>query len=144
MNSVAPELVESIGSCMRSDGPKKILIVDDEPDVLIYLETFLEDNGFDTLSANNGITALKMAKTEKPDLITLDITMPEQSGIKTYRYIKSDQDLRAIPVVIITAMGESIKHVLNRLVGFPEPEGFMSKPIVQDKLIEMISNLVIG
>ncbi len=144
MNTATLGLVKSIGCCMNLDGQKKILIVDDEPDVLIYLETLLEDNGFSTLTANNGTTALEIAEKERPDLITLDITMPEQSGIKTYRYIKSNHNLRPIPVVIITAMGESIKHVLNRLSGFPEPEGFMSKPIVQDELVEMISNLVIG
>lgn len=129
---------------MAVNEKKRILIVDDEPDVLIYLETLLEDNGFETLSAEDGVKALEIAEQEKPDAITLDITMPEQSGIKTYRYIKSNQLLRSIPVVIITAMGDSIKQVLNRLSGFPEPEGFMSKPIVQDKLIEMINGLVSG
>lgn len=123
---------------------KKVLIVDDEADVLIYLETLLQDNGFETITASDGIQALKIAEVEKPDLITLDITMPEQSGIQTYRYIKSNQQLRAIPVVIITAMGESIRHVLNKLVGFPEPEGFMSKPVVQTELLEMISDLVVS
>ncbi len=129
---------------MNYSSLKKVLIVDDEADVLIYLETLLQDNGFETITASDGVQALKMAENEKPDLITLDITMPEQSGIQTYRYIKSDQQLRAIPVVIITAMGESIRHVLNKLAGFPEPEGFMSKPVVQTELVELISDLVVS
>lgn len=120
---------------------KKILVVDDEEDVLIYFTTLFEDNGFETISALNGNKALELAKFEKPDLITLDITMPEQSGIKTYHCLKNEADLRDIPVVIITAMGESINNIMGELNGLPPPEGFMSKPIDQKKLIEMASNL---
>jgi len=82
-------------------GNKKILVVDDEQDVLFYLSTLFEDNGFDTITAENGIEALELAKSELPDLITLDITMPEQSGIKTYRYLKNDINLQNIPVIIV-------------------------------------------
>ncbi len=110
---------------------KKVLIVDDEQDVLIYLSTLFEDNGFNTLTAENGIEGLTVAKAELPDLITLDITMPEQSGIKTYRYLKNEPNLHYIPVIIITAVGEPIKSVLNEFAAFPEPEGFVSKPVDQ-------------
>ncbi len=125
------------------DQNKKILIVDDEQDVLIYLTTLFEDNGFDTIIAENGIKALKLAKTELPDLITLDITMPEQSGIKTYELLKNDLELRDIPVIIITALGESIKNVLNEFGEYPKPEGFVSKPIDQKGLISMASDLLL-
>jgi CheY-like chemotaxis protein len=121
---------------------KKVLIVDDEADVLTYLSTLFEDNGFETLTAENGIEALKVAKEQEPGLITLDITMPEQSGIKTYRYLKNDIRLQSIPVIIITAIGEPIKSVLNEFAAFPEPEGFISKPIDQKKLLAMAEDLV--
>lgn len=120
---------------------KTILVVDDEPDVLIYLTALFEDNGFDTMEAEDGIKALELARSSKPDLITLDITMPEQSGFKTYRYLKSDIELKSVPVIIITAMGENIGNVINKFTGFPQPEGFMSKPIDQKKLIELASAL---
>jgi len=125
------------------NGKKKILVVDDEQDVLIYLSTLFEDNGFDTITAENGIEALALAKSELPDLITLDITMPEQSGIKTYRYLKNDVNLQEIPVIIITAIGEPIKSVMNEFAAFPEPEGFMSKPIDQKELLIMANELLV-
>ena len=120
---------------------KTILVVDDEPDVVIYLTTLFEDHGFRTMEAEDGKRALDLAKKNKPDLITLDITMPEQSGFKTYRYLKSDIGLKNVPIIIITAMGESIGNVINKFTGFPQPEGFMSKPINQQELIELASNL---
>ncbi len=121
---------------------KKILVVDDEQDVLIYLSALFEDNGFDTITAENGIEALNMAKSEYPNLITLDITMPEQSGIKTYRYLKNDNLLRNIPVIIITAVGEPIKSVLNEFAAFPEPDGFISKPVDKKRLIDIANELL--
>lgn len=124
------------------EGIKTVLVVDDEQDVLVYLSTLFEDNGFETITAVNGIEALEKAKLELPDLITLDITMPEQSGIKTYRFLKNDAQLQHIPVIIITAVGDPIKSVMNEFAAFPEPEGFISKPVDQKGLIEMASTLV--
>jgi len=123
-------------------GKKKILVVDDEQDVLLYLSTLFEDNGFETVTAENGIEALKVAEAELPDLITLDITMPEQSGIKTYRCLKNDIRLQHIPVIIITAVGEPIKSVMNEFAAFPEPEAFLSKPVDQKGLIETANELM--
>jgi len=122
---------------------KKILVVDDELDVLMYLSTLFEDHNFDTITAENGIEALKLAKSELPDLITLDITMPEQSGIKTYRYLKNDKDLQDIPVIIVTAMGEPIKSIMNEFAAFPEPEAFVSKPVDQQELIAIAQRLLV-
>lgn len=127
---------------LNMSGKKTVLVVDDEQDVLIYLSTLLEDNGFETITAENGIEALDMAKAELPDLITLDITMPEQSGIKTYRYLKNDKNLQHIPVIIITAVGEPIKSVMNEFAAFPEPEAFISKPVDQEDLINTANTLL--
>lgn len=121
---------------------RKILIVDDENDVLVYLSTLFEDNGFETITAINGIEALQHAQDHKPGLITLDITMPEQSGIKTYRYLKKDPTLFHIPVIIITAIGEPIRSVLNEFAAFPEPEGILSKPIDKTELITLAEDLI--
>ena len=86
--------------------------------------------------------ALEKARTEKPDLVSLDIAMPDQSGLRTYRQYKEDDDLKDIPVVIVTAFGDSMKSFLKRLGGFPEPEGFMAKPIDKEKLLKMIADLL--
>ncbi|MBF0225641.1 MAG: response regulator [Desulfobacterales bacterium] len=118
---------------------KKILVVDDEQDVLTYLTTLFEDNGYETVTAMNGIQAFELAKSEKPDIITLDMTMPDQSGVRTYRYYKEDPELKNIPVIIITAMGDTMHTFLHKLKGFADPEGFMAKPIDPKALLDMIS-----
>lgn len=121
---------------------KKILVVEDEEDVLTYLTTLFQDNGYDTVSAVDGVEALDRARTEKPDLISLDIAMPDQSGLRTYRQYKKDDDLKDIPVIIVTALGDSIRSFLKRLGGFPEPEGFMAKPIDKERLLKMVADLL--
>ena len=121
---------------------KKILVVEDEQDVLTYLTTLFQDNGYDTVSAVDGVEALERARTEKPDLISLDIAMPDQSGLRTYRQYKKEDELKDIPVIIVTALGDSMRSFLKRLGGFPEPEGFMAKPIDKERLLKMVADLL--
>ena len=121
---------------------KKILVVEDEQDVLTYLTTLFQDNGYDTVSAVDGVEALEIARKEKPDLISLDMAMPDQSGVRAYRLYKKDDDLREIPVIIVTALGDSMRRFLKRLGGFAEPEGFMAKPIDEEKLLKMVADLL--
>ncbi len=121
---------------------KKILVVEDEQDVLTYLTALFQDNGYDTVTAVDGVEAFERARTEKPDLISLDIAMPDQSGLRTYRQYKKDDELKDIPVIIVTAFGDSMKSFLKRLGGFPEPEGFMAKPIDKEKLLKMVADLL--
>jgi CheY-like chemotaxis protein len=120
---------------------KKILVVEDEKDVQKYLATLFEDNGYETISADDGLAGLEMAKTEKPDLITLDIAMPNQTGVRTYRQYKEVDDLKDIPVVIITGVGDSMQSFFAKLKGFSKPEGFMNKPIDERALLKMVNDL---
>ena len=121
---------------------KTILVVDDEPDVVTYLCTLFEDNGYDTLRAINGIEAFEMAKSLRPNLITLDMTMPEQSGVRTLRELKSEPGLAQIPVVIVTGIGESMNSFIQKIPRFPRPEGFIAKPIQQDVLLDLVAQLL--
>lgn len=121
---------------------KKVLIVDDEEDVLIYLSAFFREHNFKAVTSHGGKNAHMVAQTEKPNLITLDITMPEQSGIRTFQILKNDADLKQIPVIFVTAIGDSVDVIIEQLEGYPEPEGFIGKPIDHDKLIEMARKLV--
>ena len=122
--------------------PKTILIVDDEPDVRTYLKSLLEDNGYATALAADGVEAMAQARAIVPDLITLDITMPEQSGVRTYRDLKADDALGKIPVVVITAVGEPMHDFLKGRHQVPNPEGFMAKPIDQEALLKMLRDLL--
>jgi len=122
---------------------KRVLVVDDEVDVRTYISTLFEDQGYEILTAENGKEGFELAKKEKPDLITLDIAMPSQSGMRTFRMFKDSEELKSIPVIIITGMGEDVSSFIKRLKGFSsQPEGFMGKPIDEEKLIKMASDLI--
>jgi CheY-like chemotaxis protein len=121
---------------------KKILIVDDEKDVLTYFEAIFNDNGFDTVLAQDGIEGFERAKSENPDLITLDITKPKQSGLKIYRQYKNHPELKNIPVIIITAVDDFLGIFLDDLKEYAPPEGIFYKPIDPEKLLKLIVEIL--
>jgi len=127
---------------------KRILIVDDEPDIVSYLEMVLQDQGYETSTAGNGNEALEAVRGDPPDLVTLDITMPEASGTRFYKEIRTDPELSQIPVVIITAVtglgGDKYayeKFISNRKL-VPAPEAFFPKPIDREDFIETVRALL--
>lgn len=127
---------------------KRILILEDEAHVVTYLETLLQDNGYETMSAPNGKIGLEKAKTEKPDLICLDINMPERSGIRFYRDLRDDPNLKDIPVIVVTAVTgyggdpEPFKEFLSTRKQVPPPNGFFSKPIDREEFIAAVAKLM--
>ena len=121
---------------------KKILVVDDEADIRAYLGALMEDAGFDVLMAEDGLQAMEKAVGEKPDLITLDISMPEQSGVRTYRQLKTQEGLKDIPVIIVTGFSDKMSIYLQKLTGFPFPEGFVNKPVEAEPFQEMVRKLL--
>jgi CheY-like chemotaxis protein len=122
--------------------PKKILVVDDEPDVRTYLVTLLGDAGYDTISAEDGVEGMKLVHEQSPDLITLDITMPEKSGVRMYTELKNDEKLKSIPVIVVTGIQGEIEKFLSTRRQVPPPEDFMAKPIDKDVLVEKVGKLV--
>ncbi|MCU0693749.1 MAG: response regulator [Polyangiaceae bacterium] len=120
---------------------KKVLVVDDEQDVLTFLTTLFEDNGYETVTAEDGEEAFRKAQSERPDLITLDMSMPEHSGVRTFRDLKAHDELKAIPVIIVTGIGEPMQNFLNKMRNSPKPEGFVSKPIDRQELLRMANDL---
>lgn len=127
---------------------KRILIVDDEPDVASYLEMLLRDHGYVTMTASNGHEAIELARRTRPDLVTLDISMPEASGTRFYKDLKTDPTLASVPVVIITAVtgygGDpyGYEKFLSGRKMVPAPEGFFPKPIEPEQLLETIGALL--
>lgn len=85
---------------------RKILIVDDEPDTITFLSAWLEDQGFTPCSAADGKQGMEAITREHPDLILLDIKMPNQTGVQLYRDIRLDESYRNLPVIFITGMAE--------------------------------------
>ncbi len=121
---------------------KRILVVDDEPDVVTYLSTVLKDAGFETMEAANGDEAMEQIGKARPDLITLDITMPEMTGVKTYRQLKEDETLRRIPVIIVTGVTHDFKQFISSRAQVPAPEGYLEKPIKPEELLAEVNRLV--
>jgi CheY-like chemotaxis protein len=111
----------------------RILVVDDEPDILTFLSAVLEDNGATVVQATDGDQALDLARKEKPDLITLDISMPGRDGGQVFEALRKDPGLSAIPVCIITGKPELRRLIYDRPV--PPPEGYMDKPIKEEDLL---------
>jgi CheY-like chemotaxis protein len=130
------------------DQLKKILVIDDEPDERLYLFTLLEDNGYETDMAQDGFEGMDKAKSNPPDLITLDITMPKKSGVKFFREIRENPDLKDITIVVVTGVTgldgnpEDFKKYLSTRENTPPPEGFIPKPIDQEKLLTTVRKLL--
>lgn len=127
---------------------KKVLIVDDEPDIVSYLEMILQDNGYETLTAVNGNEALDKVREERPDLVTLDISMPEASGTRFYKELKTDPELQDTPVFIITGVtglgGD--QHAYEQFISnrrlVPAPEGYFPKPLDREAFIEKVKEVL--
>ncbi|RJP72816.1 MAG: response regulator [Candidatus Abyssobacteria bacterium SURF_17] len=130
------------------DETKRILVVDDEPDERLYLATLFEDNGYLADMAKDGNEALEKARAQPPDLITLDITMPEKSGVRFFREARHDPALGTIPIVVVTGVTglggnpEEFYRFLATRKDTRPPEGFIAKPVDQQKLLETVEKLL--
>jgi len=121
---------------------KKILIIDDEEDIVTYLTTFFKDNGFNAIFANDGKAGVEKAVKEKPDIITLDVSMPEESGVRALRDLQSNEVTKNIPVIIVTGVSSDFKKFIETRKQVHPPEGYFEKPIDRDKLLEKVNELL--
>ena len=133
---------------MSTSPPKRVLVVDDETSIVKYLEALLQDHGYETDSAQNGNEALEKARETPPDLISLDITMPEKSGIRFYRELKEEPELKHIPVVVVTAYtvyegdADPLARFSDEGQSVPPPEELIHKPIDRDAFLEVVARLL--
>ena len=122
---------------------KTILVVDDEQDIVDYLKMLFEDNGYNVLIAWDGTECETMAREHQPDLITLDITMPKESGVKAYKNLRSDPELGKIPVVLVTGYDDpNFEKFIHTRRTAPPPDGYFDKPIDRDALITKVMELI--
>ena len=115
--------------------PKKILVVDDEPDIVEFLTDLLEERGYSVTSANNGAAALERAAQEKPDLVLLDVGMPKQTGTDFYRQFSRRKEFEDIPVIIVSGHPSRRIAVSKRVT-------IIDKPIEKEKLLGEIDRLL--
>ena len=121
---------------VKSETPlvgKKILVVDDEEDARTYLSTVLEDAGAVVITAADGDEALAKARAEKPDAITLDISMPGKDGVEVFGELRNDPEIGQTPVCVVTGHPEFRKVIYERAV--PPPEGYLNKPVGDEDLV---------
>lgn len=127
---------------------KKVLIVDDDPDVRLFNATVVEESGYTPVEAANGEEGLRIVKNDPPDLVLLDVLMPKQSGIRLYRELKTDKSLVGIPVVILSGVAKrTFLRSQKALTEFgdkpvPEPENYLEKPVEPDELAQEIKRLL--
>jgi CheY-like chemotaxis protein len=120
---------------------KTILIVDDEADVLTFLSTLFEDNGYATVQASDGDEALVKVRAGKPDLITLDITMPNKSGVRFYREMRESASWNKIPIIMVTGVAGEFKNFISTRKQVPPPDGYLSKPIDRQEILNLVKKL---
>ena len=126
---------------------KRILVVDDEPDVRNFLSACIEDAGFNVETAVDGVDALEKIKENMPDLMTLDMVMPRKSGINLMRTLRNNDEWGKIPVIVITAHAkdELGSDDIKEFVGFAahhRPRYVMEKPITPARLVETIGEIL--
>jgi CheY-like chemotaxis protein len=121
---------------------KKVLIVDDEEDVRTYLNSLLKNNGYETELAEDGEEALKRVQQFHPNLIILDIIMPNKSGVGFYRSLKKSKEFSDIPVVVLSGITAYKDFFARDRGGLPKPEDFVEKPFSTDDLLHKIATYV--
>jgi len=114
---------------------KKIMIVDDDPNIITYLTDFFTDNGYQTCSAKNGEEALPIAKQEKPDLITLDLEMPGEWGPRFFRKLSQESEIKHTPVIVISGLTGN-QYAIQKAVAS------LSKPFDRDELLQIIKDTI--
>ncbi len=113
---------------------RRILVVDDEEDARTFISTVLEDAGAQVMTAADGVHAIATARQERPDAITLDISMPGKDGVEVFGDIRSDPVIGDTAVCVVTGHPEFRKVIYDRAV--PPPDGYMNKPVDEKRLVE--------
>ncbi len=127
---------------------KRILVVDDEPDVRDFLATCLKDAGFNVETAINGVDAMEKIDQNLPDLMTLDMVMPRKSGLSLVRKLRKNEKWNAMPVIVITAHAkdemakEDVKEILMSSEAKQDNRFLLEKPIVPSVLIDKVCSIL--
>lgn len=128
---------------MKEMSGKKILLVDDDADFVEATKIILESKSYDVVVSYDGKEGLKKVQTEEPNLIILDVMMPEMNGYEVCAKLKSDPKYKNIPILLLTAVGESIPTTsYTKEMGMKiESDDYISKPVEPINLVERVENL---
>lgn len=119
----------------------KILVVDDEPVIIKVIESRLKANGYEVITASDGQEGLNLARSEKPDLIILDLMLPKIDGYRVCRLLKFDDNFKQIPVLMLTARVQESDKQKGMEAG---ADAYLSKPFDPETFLSMIKDLLKG
>ncbi len=119
---------------------KRVVCIEDEPEMIDLVRLILGRKGFDVIGANGGIEGLETVHRERPDLVLLDLMMPDMDGWEVYQQMKADDDLRNIPVVVVTAKAQSIDKVLGLHIA--KVDDYITKPFSPQELLESVEKII--
>lgn len=124
--------------------PALVALVDDEVDITTYLGLALEDAGYRVTSTNEAAEALPLLERSEPELICLDLLMPDRTGISLYAELRSHETLGRVPVLILSGLGarEELGRMLTREGALPAPAGFIEKPVDIDRFLTTVGELL--
>ena len=118
---------------------RRILCIEDEPEMIDLIRLILERKGFEVLGAVGGQEGLEAVRSEKPDLVLLDLMMPDVDGWEVYRQMKADAAIKDIPVVVVTAKAQSIDKVLGLHIA--KVDDYVTKPFGPGDLLEAVDRV---
>jgi len=117
-----------------------LLVADDEPDQVAFLTAVFEDHGATVFQATNGDEALALARSEKPDLLTLDLAMPGRPVGEVFELLRKDPELADLKICIVTGRPELRGLIYSRAVR--PPEGYLDKPVTEDSLLRVARKIL--
>ena len=125
---------------MSKNDTKLILCIEDEPEMIDLIRLILTRRGFEVIGANGGKEGLESIRKEKPDLVLLDLMMPDMDGWEVYQQMKADQKSKDIPVIVVTAKAQSIDKVLGLHIA--KVDDYIAKPFSPQELLASVDNVL--
>lgn len=125
---------------MESNGAKFILCIEDEQEMIDLIRLILSRRGFVVKGANGGKEGLEIIRKERPDLVLLDLMMPEMDGWEVYQQMKADDATKDIPVIVVTAKAQSIDKVLGLHIA--KVDDYIAKPFSPQELLNSVDNVL--
>ena len=122
----------------------RVLVIDDEPDQTTYLSTLLEDQGWEARTANSADEGLELAQEEVPDVILLDVMMPERGGLSTLIALRKDERTKSVPVVLVTGIQAELTHDFSAFLDrFKKhhPDAYLEKPVDPERLLKTLDEV---
>jgi DNA-binding response OmpR family regulator len=125
---------------MEDNNIKRVVCVEDEAEMIDLIRLILSRKGFEVIGANGGRMGLDVIREEKPDLILLDLMMPDMDGWEVYQQIKADEDISDTPVIVVTAKAQSIDKVLGLHIA--KVDDYISKPFSPQELLDSVDQVL--